>query len=137
MLLVRTMLRPSPIDGIGCFAAERIPAGTPLWRFVPCFDVILPPSFCQEMCNAEFLDKYAQLCPLTGYYILCADDARFINHSDEPNTGAHAPLFDPQHTHDALRDIRQGEELTCDYRIGDVAPFYGFPAAQCLAEVVS
>lgn len=126
MLLVRTLLRPSPIDGIGCWADQDIAKGTPVWRFVPCFDVMLPPSFCREMCNAEFLDKYAQQCPYTGYYVLCADDARFINHSDNPNLGAVAPLFDPQCTHDALRDIAAGEEITCDYRIGDVAPFYGF-----------
>jgi hypothetical protein len=25
--------------------------------------------------------------------------------------------------------IRAGEELTCDYRIGDVAPFYGVNGA--------
>ena len=129
MLLVRTMLQASPIEGIGCFAAERIRRGTPLWRFVPCFDVMLPPSFCAEMCNAEFLEKYAQQCPLTGYYVLCADDARFVNHSDDPNMGACAPLFDPARTHDALRDIEAGEEITCDYRIGDVQPFYGFQQA--------
>jgi hypothetical protein len=126
MLLVRTLLRPSPIEGIGCFAVERIAAGTPIWRFMPCFDVMLPPSFCAEMCNAEFLDKYAQQCPSTGYYILCSDDARFMNHLDDPNVAVKAPLFDPQLTHDALRDIEAGEELTCDYRIGDIQPFYGF-----------
>lgn len=129
MLLVKTYLRPSPIDGIGCFAAEFISSGSPVWRFVPCFDVLLPPSFCAEMCNAEFLERYAQQCPITGYFILCADDARFVNHSDDPNVGAQAPLFDPANIHNAMRDIRRGEELTCDYRVGDVAPFYGFPLA--------
>lgn len=135
MLLVKTVLCRSPIDGIGCFADQFIPAGTPVWRFVPCFDVILPPSFTAEMCDPEFLDKYAQQCPLTGYYILCPDDARFINHSDAPNIKAKAPLFDPMNTHNALRHIKRGEEITCDYRIGDVAPFWGFPArseAECL-----
>jgi len=126
VLLVRTYLAPSPIEGIGCFARHFIAAGTPLWRFVPCFDQLLPASFAAEMCDPEYLDKYAQRCPLTGYYVLCADDARFCNHSDAPNMGACAPLFDPAHTHDALRDIEAGTEITCDYRIGDVAPFYGF-----------
>lgn len=133
MLLVPTLLKPSPIDGIGCFARVGIAKGTPIWRFVPCFDVMLPQSFSAEMCNAEFLATYAQQCPLTGYYVLAADDARFINHSDCPNMGQHAPLFDPQYTHDALRDIEPGEEITCDYRIGDVAPFYGFNAERAAA----
>jgi hypothetical protein len=64
------------------------------------------------------------------------DDARFCNQSDTPNMGACAPLFDPAHTHDALRDIEAGEESTCDYRIGDVAPFYGLNARAAVKAVV-
>lgn len=129
MLLVRTVLKPSPIDGIGCFARDFIARGTPVWKFVPCFDVLLPPSFCNEMCDPEYLETYAQMCPFTGYYVLCSDNARFMNHDDCPNVGVRAPLFDPKETHNALRDIDAGEELTCDYRIGDVAPFAGFARA--------
>ena len=128
MLLVRTFLKASPIEGIGCFARNFIPAGTPMWKFVPGFDRMLYASFALEMIDPEFLDTYAQQDPTTGYYVLCTDNARFCNHSDAPNMGARAPLFDPAHTHDALRDIGAGEEITCDYRIGDVAPFYGFRA---------
>ena len=47
-------------------------------------------------------------------YELCSDDARFFNHSDEPNTGSISNDTDV-----ALRDIQQGEELTCDYRTFD------------------
>jgi SET domain-containing protein len=126
MLLIKTTLRPSAIEGIGLFAAQSVPRGTPIWRFVPCFDQMLPPSFRSEMYDAEYLDRYAQKCPFTGFWILCGDDTRFMNHADEPNVACRAPLFDPALTHDALRNIESGEELTCDYRIGDTDPFYGF-----------
>ncbi len=32
MLRVRTYLAPSPIEGIGLFAAEPIPRGTLIWK---------------------------------------------------------------------------------------------------------
>ena len=129
MLLLPTELRPSPIDGIGCFARHPISRGTPIWRFQPGFDQILDEAFASARCNARFLATYAQQCPETGFWVLCCDDARFINHADNPNMGQVAPLFDPRFTHDALRDIAAGEEITCDYRIGDAQPFQGFEAA--------
>jgi len=125
--LVRTYLAPSPIHGIGCYASQFIAAGTPVWRFVPCFDQLLHPSFCREMCDPQFIEKYAQLCPLTGYWLLCADEARYINHdADAPNLGAAVPLADPTRTDRALRDIDAHEEITCNYEIGDVQPYAGF-----------
>lgn len=125
MLLVRTRLGLSPIEGIGCFAAEPLRAGTPVWRFVPGFDRMIDPDLAAK-CDESWLAKYAQECPLTGYWVLCADDARFINHADEPNVSQRAPLFHPAYVGEALRDIEAGEELTMDYRIGDRAPFSGF-----------
>lgn len=126
MLLVKTMLQPSPIHGIGLFAAERIAAGTPVWRFVKDFDRVLPPVMRLRFPQYVFLLHYAQRCPLTQQYVLCVDDARFMNHSDDPNVLVRAPLWDAKLTHDAIRDIAEGEEITCDYRIGDADPFEGF-----------
>lgn len=125
MLLVRTRLGLSPIEGIGCFAAEPLRAGTPVWRFQHGFDRMIDPELAAK-CNNSWLAKYAQECPLTGYWVLCADDARFINHADLPNVSQHAPLCHPSYSGCALRDIAEGEELTMDYRIGDTAPFAGF-----------
>ena len=45
-----------------------------------------------------------------GTMYMCVDNARFINHSDTPNTknvGDDCAV---------TRDIQEGEELTCDYR---------------------
>ena len=44
MLLVKTYLDKSPIHGIGVFAAERIPKGTKIWRFVDGFDRCYTPK---------------------------------------------------------------------------------------------
>ncbi|HWL47120.1 MAG TPA: SET domain-containing protein-lysine N-methyltransferase, partial [Sphingomonadaceae bacterium] len=38
MLLVKTYLDRSPIHGLGVFAAEPIPKGTKIWRYVEGFD---------------------------------------------------------------------------------------------------
>jgi|SRR5215475_393292 len=126
MLLVRTYLAPSKIAGIGCFARQFIAEGKPVWRFVPNFDLVLPVSFAHKMYDPDFLDTYSQLDPETGCLVLCSDNARFMNHSDDPNVAAVAPAWDPRQTHHALRDIAEGEELTCDYRIGDADPFCRF-----------
>lgn len=125
MLLVRTRLQLSPIEGIGCFALEPLRAGTPVWRFQHGFDRMIDPELAAR-CDNSWLERYAQECPFTGYWVLCADDARFINHSDDPNVSQHAPLFHPGYTGSALRDVAAGEELTMDYRIGDTTPFAGF-----------
>jgi hypothetical protein len=120
------VLKPSSIEGIGLFAAEFIRKGTPVWRFQPCFDQMLPPNFVSELFDRDYLERYAQQCPWTKCWVLCADDARFMNHSSLPNVRVVAPLFDPRRTHDALHDIDPGDELTCDYSIGDLDPFHGF-----------
>ncbi len=128
MLLVRTRLRQSPIEGTGCFADEPILRGTPIWRFVPGFDEWLDPGIAELRYRRGYLERYAQQCPVTRCWVLCRDDAQYINHSDTPNMAQRAPLWHPSFTHDAIRDIARGEEITCDYRIGDAQPFSGFAA---------
>ena len=54
----------------------------------------------------------------SGLYVLCGDDARFFNHSADPNCldlddGAGGITV-------AHRDIQRGEELTCDYALFDL-----------------
>jgi SET domain-containing protein len=108
----------SPIHGLGLFAAEPISRGTEVWRFTPGFDLDLDPSVveAQPAIARERLLHYGYVDSRLGRYILCCDDARFINHSDTPNVG-------PDFTRDrygvdvALRDIAAGEELTVDYRL--------------------
>jgi len=44
MLRVPTVVRPSPIQGVGLFSAGEIPAGTVIWEFTPGVDWRIPPQ---------------------------------------------------------------------------------------------
>lgn len=121
MMLVPTRRESSPIHGTGLFAAEPIAAGTPTWRFTPGVDLSIHPDAVSIMPEVarDWFRMYAYLDIRTGLYVLCADDARFMNHSDTPSIGGdyeQEPVFGVDV---ALRDIDAGEELTCDYRTFD------------------
>ena len=114
MFLIRTRLAPSAIHGIGAFADEPAEAGQAIWRFEPGLDQVvsleraaaLPPAF------QAYLATYAYLSPaFSGCYVLSCDHAKFMNHSETPNTA-----IDGEVTR-AARPIAAGEELTCDYRL--------------------
>jgi len=111
MLLVKTYLAESPIEGIGLFAAEDIAKGTTIWRFDERFD--------RKFSKAErdalpepaytFVQKYSYPESVgSDVYYLDGDHARFMNHSNTPNTDCETDTI-------ATRDIRAGEELLCDY----------------------
>lgn len=115
MLLVRTKIGQSPIHGIGLFADQFIPKGTPIWKHTPGFDRIitqeelaqLSESSRAQMLNYCYINK-------SGNLILNFDDARFVNHSDVPNMYQDF-IADPEGVDTASRDIQPGEELTENY----------------------
>lgn len=114
MLLVRTYVAPSPIHGLGLFAAEPIAAGTPMWRFQSGFDQILAPELVEQLPAVahDFIMIYAYLSPdFPGGYVLNGDQAIYINHSKSPNTDNAGPVTLAAH------DIAAGEEITCDYDV--------------------
>lgn len=117
MLMVKTRLKPSAIAGIGLFADQDIPAGTVTWRFVPGFDQLYSESDLAALPEPARSDiqTYTYKHEATGKYVFCLDNARFMNHSDSPNTkGVH--VSGSIEGYDvATRDIVKGEELTCDY----------------------
>lgn len=120
MLFVRTRLGVSEIQGIGLFAEEFIPVGTITWRCVDGFDVLkkheelvdLPPLAREWFKRYAYLDKYRDV------YVLCADNARFMNHSNDSNVRPDYNL-DPFGLDMAVRDIQAGEELTTNYTLFD------------------
>jgi SET domain-containing protein len=118
MLLVKTHVDRSPIHGFGLYASEPIRRGTRVWLFTPGFDLDLDPTSLDVLPadQRERLRHYGYLDPRLGRFILCCDDARFINHSATPNI---APDFEQErHGVDiAVRDIEAGEEITVDYEI--------------------
>jgi len=115
MLLVPTEVRISNIEGVGCFATADIPKGTLVWRFEPTFDIALSSEEYDNLPAAAkaYLERYGyETGFLPGKIILDADNARFFNHSRTPTIGGK----DDTPYDVALRDIREGEELTEDYR---------------------
>jgi SET domain-containing protein len=114
------MLKPSPIEGIGVFALRDIPTG--------CRSMFGKPDDAGEWITVskkeiETLPAHAQF--LVGNYCLYDDEhyfvpaagfkkidlALFLNHSDQPNIIS----VDDGDYFEAIRDIKQGEELLIDY----------------------
>ena len=116
MMLVRTRVAPSAIHGMGLFAVEAIPRGTPVWRFEPGFDrEFTPRQFAALPPEAQaHLRWFAYVDRKSAAWVLNGDHACFMNHSADPNTGAPKDATPPIVT-TARRDIGAGEELTCNY----------------------
>ena len=122
MLRVPTYLAPSAIAGFGVFAAQAIPQGALLWELVEGVDVRLSPEQLKALPEAlaQRLREYLYL-DAGGFYVLCGDNARFINHAEDPNCEERpGPSPEAGTVTYARRDIQPGEELTNDYRSFDV-----------------
>jgi SET domain-containing protein len=113
MMLVPTYVAPSPIEGVGVFAAEPIPSGTLIWQLAPGLDRLirksevdaLPPLF------QQFVERYSYPYPHDPEQLIVElDNGRFMNHSAAPNT-----LFSDPDAGYTIRDIAAGEELLCNY----------------------
>ena len=113
MMLVPTYVAPSKIEGVGVFAAEDIPEGARIWELAPGLDRLirreevaaLPPPL------QAFVERYSYPYPHDPEQLIVElDNGRFMNHSEHPNT-----RFDDPDAGFALRLIRAGEELTCNY----------------------
>ncbi len=115
--------RSSEIEGTGCFARQRIPAGT---RIIEYLGQRIPPSVVEERSMVE-VDDLGEIIRETKVYMFHVDwrttidgavngnDARFLNHSCAPN--CKSTVEDRRVFIDALRDIESGEELTFDYKL--------------------
>ena len=116
MFSIPTYLERSPIHGMGVHAAVPIAKGEIIWTFTPGVDWEIEPEVMEQFPEPfqERLRAYSYLDE-SGLYVLCGDNARFMNHSDTPNCDDSGG----QHTV-AMRDIEEGEELTCDYRTFDL-----------------
>jgi hypothetical protein len=125
MLRIPTRLAPSRIPGagLGLFTRDAAPAGALIWRFDPGLDVVLRDLPADPLLR-RFVEVYGYM-PLDGAprWVVCLDDARFINHSDAPNTE------DTEEITTAARDLTPGEEITSDYRRFCRRPFEAWAAA--------
>lgn len=111
MLRVPTYVASSNIAGMGLFAGTDLAAGTVIWEFDERVDWRLTPEEFER-----FPDPYRALMGHylylddSGVYILCGDNAKFMNHTEDPNCD------DPDGEFTITRRaVLAGEELTCDY----------------------
>jgi SET domain-containing protein len=108
-------IRPSPMQGLGAFATRRIPAGTRLIEYAG--ERLTP-----EQADARYHDgvderHHTYLFAIDGDIVIDAavdgNDARFINHSCDPNCDA--IVEDGRIWIETIRDVAPGEELAYDY----------------------
>ena len=119
MMIVPTYVGPSAIEGVGVFAGEFIPAGTPIWTLDERFDLLLGAAEMLALppLQKQFVERYGYPhMTREGLTVLEFDHGRFMNHSDTPNTN----FTDPE-TGWAIRDVVAGEELVCNYAEFDPA----------------
>ena len=123
MMLFRTFLAPSEIQGLGVFAGEFIPCGSQMWVLNPTFDILVQASELAMLPAHmhDFVTRYSYPhLDMPGVRVLDCDDGKFMNHSERPNTDF--CVFDRGY---ALTDIAAGDEITCNYYEFDPA-FRGF-----------
>lgn len=116
MLRVPTYVASSDIAGVGLFAGIDLAPGTIIWEYDRRVDwkitreefEAFPEPYRSRMGHYVYQDE-------TGILILCGDNAKFMNHADDPNCD------DPDGEYTITRRaVKAGEELTCDYTQFDV-----------------
>ena len=113
MLVVKTYIAASAIEGVGVFAAEPIANGAVIWRSDPTFDMLIPiATYRSALAHVKhLLERYAYPSPdRPGFLVYETDNGRFMNHSPTPNTD-----FSGFGCGTAKTEIAVDEELTCDY----------------------
>jgi hypothetical protein len=115
VLRIPTYLGPSAIHGLGVFTPSNVSAGTLIWDLTPKIDWRIALAVLDGL-EEPYRSELRSYCYLedAGTLVLCGDNARFMNHSLDPNCDDPSPTVTI-----ARRDIRAGEELTVDYRLFD------------------
>ena len=116
MLMVETELRSSPIHGIGVFLLEDVTEGQLIWRFDSRIDRVFAEAELNDIPQRlrAFLEVYSTFHQQSGLWVLCGDNGRHFNHSDEPNTISLGVAFGDDV---AGADLPAGTELTTDYNL--------------------
>ena len=94
---------------------EPLRSGDLVWRFDSRIDRVFPDAELRSMPERlqAFLTIYSTYHEQSGLWVLCGDNGRHFNHSDEPNTVSHGIAFGDDV---AAKDLCVGTELTTDYR---------------------
>jgi hypothetical protein len=115
MMMVQTELRASPIHGIGVFLAEPVREGQLIWRFDSRIDRVFSDLELDQMPNVlqQFLRTYSTFHEASQLWVLCGDNGRHFNHSNQPTTRSLGIAFGDDV---AACDLPAGAELTSDYQ---------------------
>ncbi len=107
-------IRASKIQGLGAFATARIPEGT---RLIEYAGERLTPAQADERYPDDDSRHHTYLFAIDDDVVIDAavngNDARFINHSCDPNCDA--VVEDGRIWIETIRDVEPGEELAYDY----------------------
>ena len=117
MLTVKTTVKQSSIHGLGVFADQFIPKGTIVWMFKEGIDFKYTKQQFEQM-NKEQQTKMTHFSYYDNNlecYILCSDNSKYVNHSDNPNLSSYYDEHYVEGYSYANRDIMIGEEITDDY----------------------
>lgn len=110
MLIIKTKLDKSSIHGIGLFTLEKIEKGQIIAKINE-FDFKIR----KNSVPPKYVETFEFYSGVKGdYYQTYFDNMRFMNHSTTPN------CIDAKNgLCIAIKDIEEGEELTCDYTFFD------------------
>jgi uncharacterized protein len=107
-------IRESPIQGLGAFATQHIPAGV---RLIEYAGERLTPAQAEARYPDEETRHHTFLFAIDDEVVVDAsvngNEARFINHSCAPNCDA--VIDDGRIWIETIHDIEPGEELAYDY----------------------
>lgn len=114
MMTVETVLGPSAIHGTGVFLVDGVAKGALLWKFDSRIDRVYSED---EICSLppltqKFMRVYCTWHDGVGLWVLCGDNGRHFNHSDNPNSISDGIAFGCDY---AAADLPAGTELTSDY----------------------
>ena len=116
MFIIKTTVKPSTIHGLGVFAEENLKAGSIIWKFQENFDIVLNDQQYNDLPDLakEYFKTYSYYSKNEGGYVLCGDNARYTNHSLNPNTISINNIETISNI-----DINIGDEITENYHTFD------------------
>jgi SET domain-containing protein len=108
-------IRPSRMQGLGAFATERIPPGTRLIEYTG--ERLTPDEAEARYPDDPKVRHHTYLFAIDDDIVIDAavdgNEARFINHSCDPNCDA--VVEDGHIWIETIREVKPGEELAYDY----------------------
>ncbi|MBF0120780.1 MAG: SET domain-containing protein-lysine N-methyltransferase [Desulfobacterales bacterium] len=129
-----TEVKESNVHGLGLFAKKDIPKGTVWWQGINGINIILINKsqyhIFRNSVENNLSSKLWEIINIYQYYsssldslVVCLDNSRFVNHSDNPNSGSDKisqPLVSI-----AKCDINKGEEIFENYGNYEICQWEG------------